>query len=78
MSIEYLNRSLERLHDNTDGDSINLDGMEQLWRIILEANNEMLASDASTYLVNFYLDVGLPEYPLSSTPALTNPCSHVL
>ncbi|RPA96030.1 hypothetical protein L873DRAFT_1270836 [Choiromyces venosus 120613-1] len=58
MSIDYLNRSTEvqRQPEMMEEDSLNVDGIEQLWRIILDANNEILASDASTYLVNFYLD----------------------
>jgi len=47
-------------------DSLNVDGIEQLWRIILDANNEILASDASTYLVNFYLDVSTKSFVLQA------------
>lgn len=40
-----------------DEESVNIEGIEQLWRIILKAPSDRLAADATTYFVNLYLDV---------------------
>jgi hypothetical protein len=46
-------------HTSPDSQSIHIEGIEQLWRIVLCAPDATLASSASAALVAFYLDVGV-------------------
>lgn len=57
-----------------DEDCVNIEGIEQLWRIILNAPNDRLAADVTAYFVTLYLDVGpfLPPRKISTYPSLVS------